>query len=502
MIKQYSVLLLLFTITACANATTPKIGCSDGQPPIRVVSADGSYFTGQEICAGDLPDPATLNSIDASYDSPLMQPIPAGVDYSFYKTSDFVDLKIPVDFDFVDERRLRYLMEQGEYRGYSNNWDKQERYKTKHGGCKAVLQHFVMANDDARVERWAPDNSVLHIITKGNHKAMTECIQDVPLLMHFDYEYVINDMADIILHHATYRNVREDYLISDINHMQYQKYQLMARTAEFYAYFKDLMPLTPPEHDVIKAYFDEVFMGNPFHTQQKRAQCDVKNPERNSTSKNKYNGVNGQTGIGKNGCGTYNFNMVNAALLYSVATNNQTLFEQAKKNVTHLLGTFDDEGIQTMQASRGQLAWGYHANVTIQLNYMSEIFYSIGYKFLEHKMPRSGITVKQVMFKHWEAIDDHNVLEKYAKNNRGIYQKWTPEFSKIPTSKATAREMPWLHIALSSPRFINEHVTVMSIWGTEINMPETIAKKQGGANNWYQQWVPNEYLYYMNKNRL
>ena len=502
MIKQYSVLLLLFTITACANATTPKIGCSDGQPPIRVVSADGSYFTGQEICAGDLPDPATLNSIDASYDSPLMQPIPAGVDYSFYKTSDFVDLKIPVGFDFVDERRLRYLMEQGEYRGYSNNWDKQERYKTKHGGCKAVLQHFLMANDDARVERWAPDNSVLHIITKGNHKAMSECIQDVPLLMHFDYEYVINDMADIILHHATYRNVREDYLISDINHMQYQKYQLMARTAEFYAYFKDLMPLTPPEHDVIKAYFDEVFMGNPFHTQQKRAQCDVKNPERNSTSKNKYNGVNGQTGIGKNGCGTYNFNMVNAALLYSVATNNQTLFEQAKKNVTHLLGTFDDEGIQTMQASRGQLAWGYHSNFTIQLSYMSEIFYSIGYKFLEHKMPRSGITVKQVMFKHWEAIDDHNVLEKYAKNNRGIYQKWTPEFSKIPTSKATAREMPWMHIALSSPRFINEHVTVMSIWGTEFNMPETIAKKQGGANNWYQQWVPNEYLYYMNKNRL
>ena len=272
-------------------------------------------------------------------------------------------------------------------------------------------------------------------------------------------------------------------------------------TAEFYAYFKDLMPLTPPEHKTVKAYFDEVFMGNPFHTQQRRAQCDVKNPERNSTSQNKF-GVNGQSGIGPNGCGTYNFNMVNAALLYSIATNNQTIFEQAKKNVTHLLGSFDDEGIQTMQASRGQLAWGYHTDVTIQLNYMSEIFYSIGYKFLEHKMPRSGIPVKQVMFKHWEIIDDHNVLEKYAKNNRGIYQKWTPEFREVPTWKATAREKTWMHIALSSPRFINEHVTVMSIWGKEINMPEAIAKKQGGANNWYQQWVPNEYLYYMNKNRL
>ena len=501
MIKQYSALLLLFTLTACVNASGTLSACTDGSPPIRVISDDGSYFTGQVICAGDLPNPSTLDPIGTSYSTPLMQPIPAGVDYSFYKTSDFVDLKIPADFDFVDERRLRYLMEQGEYRGYSNVWDKQERYKTKHGGCKNVLQHFLMANDHARVERWAPDNSKLHIITKGNHKAMTECINDVPLLMHFDYNYVINDMADIILHHATYRNVREEFLIKDINHMQYQKYQVMARTAEFYAYFKDLMPLTPPEHEIVKAYFDEVFMGNPFHTQQRRAQCDVNNPERNSTSQNKF-GVNGQSGIGPNGCGTYNFNMVNAGLLYSIATNNQTIFEQAKKNVTHLLGSFDDEGIQTMQASRGQLAWGYHTDVTIQLNYMSEIFYSIGYKFLEHKMPRSGIPVKQVMFKHWEIIDDHNVLEKYAKNNRGIYQKWTPEFREVPTPKATAREKPWTHIALSSPRFINEHVTVLSIWGTEINMPEFIAKKQGGANNWYQQWVPNEYLYYMNKNRL
>lgn len=501
MIKQYSALLILLTLTACINATGTVSACTDGSPPIRVVSDDGSYYTGEVVCASGIKS-STATSTVPKYNTKLVQPIPASVDYSFYKTSNFVDLKIPADFDLVDDRRLRYLMEQGEYRNYSNVWDKKERYKTKHGGCKDVLQHFLMANDHARVERWAPDKSKLHIITDGNHKAMTECIHDVPLLMHFDYNYIINDMSDIILHHATYQNVREGYLPpTKLNHMQYQKYHLLARTGEFYAYFKDLMPLTPPEHEIIKAYFDEVFMGNPFHTQQKRAQCDVKNPERNATSRNKF-GVNGQTGIGPNGCGTYAFNMVNAALLYSIATNNQTIFEQAKKNVTHLLGTFDDDGIQTMQAARGQMAWGYHSDTTIQLSYMAEIFYSLGYDFYEHKMPRSGIPVKQVMFKHWEAIDDHNVLEKYAKHNRGIYQKWTPAFREVPTPKATLFEKPWMHVALSSPRFINEYVTVLSIWGREINMPEFIAKKQGGANNWYQQWVPNEYLYYMNKNRL
>ena len=421
MIKRYSAFLLLFFATACVQAEGNITSrCADGTAPIKEISADGSYYTGATICQNDPKlRPASISEIQVpKYNTKLVQPIPTSVDYSFYKTSALQNVKIPADFNFVNERRLRFLMEQGEYRLYAQQWanngpKNKDRYKVN--GCKDVLQHFAISNDtNNKLQLYTRDGKKFIVINDANHKTMSSCILSVPMLMHQDYKYAINEMTDIILYHATYQNVREAYLPpTKLNHMQYQKYILMSHTAEFYAYFKDLMPLTPPEHEIIKAYFDEVFMGNPFHTQQKRAQCDVKNPERNATSQNKF-GVNGQSGIGINGCGTYAFNMVNAGLLYSIATNNPILFEQAKKNVTHMLSSFDDEGIQTAQASRGAMAWGYHTDTTIQLSYMAEIFYSLGYDFYEHKMPRSGIKVKDVMFKHWEVVNDHTVLSKYC----------------------------------------------------------------------------------------
>jgi hypothetical protein len=395
-------------------------------------------------------------------------------------------------------------MEQGEYRLYAQQWANNgprnaKRYQLH--GCKNVLKHFLMANDDEPTQLYTRDNKKLMVINDGNHDKMNKCVSSIPMLMHQDPKYAINEMSEIILHHATYRNVREAYEPpTEINHMQFQKYELLSKTAEFYAYFKDLMPLTPEEHGIITDYFDTIFAGNMFHTQQRRAQCDINNPSRNASTKNNY-GANGQSGIGINGCGTYAFNMTNASLLYSISTNNPVLFEQAKKNATHILSSFDDEGIHTAQASRGALAWGYHTDSTMQLSYMAEIFYSVGYDFYEHKMPRSGIKVKDAMFKHWEVVNDHTVLSKYAQYNKGVYEKWTPAWDKVSTFKATLQEKPWKHIAISSQRFINTYVDTLPIKGQPVDMKKVANGKSGGKNNWYNQWMPTEYLYYMNKKR-
>ena len=438
------------------------------------------------------------------YRTKLIQPVINSRHFAHYKTSQLRNVKIPKDFDFVDERRLRFLMEQGEYRIYAKQWANQysrngRRYQAD--GCKNVLQHFLMSNErDKPLQLYTRDNKKLMVITGGNHEKMQTCVGSVPMLMHQDYKFAINEMSDIILHHATYQNVRESWMHPRyLNDMQYQKYHVLARTAEFYAYFKDLMPLTPEEHGVITDYFDTIFAGNVFHTQQRRAQCDINDPSRNATTPNKLlANKNGQSGIGINGCGTYAFAMTNAGLLYSISTNNAELFEQAKKNATHMLGSFDDEGLHVVQASRGALAWGYHTDTTIQLSYMAEIFYSLGYDFYEHKMPRSGIKVKDVMFKHWEVVNDHTVLSKYAQYNKGVYEKWTSAWDKVSTHQATLREKPWRHIALSSPRFINTYVDTLAINGRDVDLKQVVASKRGGKNNWYNQWMPIEYLYYMN----
>ena len=505
MIRRYSAIVLLFFATACVTAEgniTSK--CADGTAPIKEISADGSYYTGAITCAnGPVLRPVAAINVP-KYNTKLIQPVISDQYFAHYKTSELQNVKIPKDFDFVDERRLRFLMEQGEYRIYAKQWanngpKNKDRYKVS--GCKDVLQHFAISNNrDQEVQLYTRDGKKLMVIPDAGHKLMNGCVHSVPMLMHQNYKYAIDEMTDIILHHATYRNVREGFLPpkSGINHMQYQKYILMSHTAEFYAYFKDLMPLTPEEHEIITDYFDTIFAGNMFHTQERRQQCDINNPSRNASQKNTFNAP---YGIGINGCGTYAFQMTNASLLYSISTNNSVLFEQAKKNATHMLGSFDNQGIQTAQASRGAMAWGYHTDVTINLSYMAEIFYSIGYDFYEHKMPRSGIKVKDVMFKHWEAINDHTVLSKYAKYNKGVFEKWTPEWDKISTRRATLAEKPWIHIALSSPRFINTYVDTLPINGKNVDLKQVVASKRGGKNNWYNQWIPNEYLYYMNNDR-
>ena len=426
---------------------------------------------------------------------PLMEPVHK-IDYSYYPDSDFVNLKIPENFEYIKPTTLRYHMETGEYRHYSKQYFGVEK---RYNGwdCHNILKNFKV--NIAKTFLMTDDDSFFKITVCQNHIAP---------MTHMDYKYMMEKMSDIILHHATNRNVKEPYYIKDINNPQYAKYMLMANTAEFYAVFKDLMPLTPPEHEIIVAYFDEIFMGNPFHTQQRRQQCDVNNPKRIATSVNKPNGnrENGQTGIGMNGCGSYAYTMVNASLAYAISTNNNKLFKRAKMNLTHLLGSYDDNGIQVAQATRGGVSWGYHTDQTQFLGYTTEILASIGYDFLQHKMPRSGITVKEVMDMHWAIVNDHTLLGIYAKYNKGVMKRdqWN-DVKHLPTLKVTQimqQQKPWKHIALSNPRYLNEYRSEnTTLWGKEVNLKEIANSKSGGAGNWYNHLFPSEYLYRINQSR-
>jgi hypothetical protein len=418
---------------------------------------------------------------------PLVQPIPAGVNYSFYPTSDFVNLTIPEDFKYIDSKKLKYHMQSGEYRAFSKQW---VGVKKRYYGwdCHNILKEF-RVNLNFNSFKMGDDESFFKITVCQNH---------IGPMTHLDYEYMLGQMSDIILHHATHRNVREPYHVKDVNNPQYAKYQLMAKTAEFYAVFKNLMPLTPINKVLITEYFDEIFMGNPFHTQEQKPQCDVNNPSRIATVDHSR--------MGLNGCGSWAFNMVNSALAYSISTSNNRLFKQAKMNLTHLLGSFDDNGIQVSQATRGGVSWGYHTDVTIQLGYTTEILASIGYDFLQHTMPRSGIKVKDVMDMHWAIVNDHTLLGVYAKYNKGVMKRdqWNDvkHLSTFKTTQIQQQQKPWRHIALSNPRYINEYVEApTTIWGKEVNLKSIANSKIGGANNWYTQAFPTEYLYYMNNER-
>jgi hypothetical protein len=276
----------------------------------------------------------------------------------------------------------------------------------------------------------------------------------------------------------------------------------MARTAEIYAVFKDLMPLNPEEHEIITAYFDEIFMGNLFHTQLNKPQCNINNPERDAPKS--------FTNTGINGCGTYAHQLVYSSIVYSLSTNNNKLFERAKMNLTHLLGSYDNEGIHVTQASRGGKAMGYHNAVTVTLGNISEQFYAIGYDFLEHRMPRSNIKVKDVFDKHWDIMHDHTLLGKYAQYSKGIQgnnndtsMNWN-NVSQVPTHKAILMmpsSLKWWQVAHANTRYVKEYRTQPTMMHTKEIDWQTMINKNNVGNLWINAAFPSKLMYEVNESR-
>ena len=474
--------LLLFVTSACVQATDGINikPCADGTSPVKSVSSDGSYYVYQ------CPEPKPLIETIS-----LMEPTDE-LDYSWYSKSELVNLTIPDNFEFIPPTKLKYHMATGEYQRYA------EQYIT-------VRETFDLYRCPERLKEFdmVPDGQPTSIT---NHRAMLmdRCVVNIAGMTHLNFPMMTKIMSGIILHHATHRNVNSIPIRHNVNPTQYEKYKVMGITMEYYAIFKDLMPLTPEQHTIITDYFDEIAMGNIFHTMQMRPPCDMKDPT------SWVNLPDDQSPV--NGCaGGYGARLAIASLAYALATNNDKVFERAKMNVTYFLGTFDDDGIQVVSATRGGRAYGYHTDITIYLGYLTEVFATIDYDFLQHKMPRSGITVKQVMDKHWELVNDHSLFGVYAYTDKGIMPSIAANDSirwerakKLSTQQVINRfpEKPWQHIALSNPRYLSEYRDeTTTFFGKQINLKDVAFSKSGGAGNWYQLSFPVEYLYRINESR-
>jgi hypothetical protein len=463
---KYIAVLLMFLTSACVVAGPP-------QPELR-------------------PDNLQLkqNTI------PLMQSSRA-IDHSYYAKSDFVDLTIPKDFQFVNTVKLKYLLATGKWRDYALFSDHLKKFNTT-SNCKGRLKDFGIKSMTREVSSREEDYADAK---KAGFRLIIICSEEVGGLIHLDYPWMADQMAEIILHHATERNVIEDGVTHMPSQVQYAKYMVMAQTAEFYAYFKDLMPLTPEEHKIITAYFDEIFMGNIFHPQERRQQCNVNTPMLIASS-----GEHGQ-----HGCGTNGTAMLQASIAYSLSTNNNKLFERAKANLTYWLGTFDNDGIHVLQASRGA-SLGYHHDISIRLGSITEMMYALDYDFLEHTMPRSGIKVHDVLDTHFEALNNHQLMAKYGRHNNGVWDKWS-SIANMTTTEANAyiTGYDWWHIANANRRYVIKYRTEPTMMRGKLIDWQAHAKKDlivgpdervnAAGEFWKHALIPAQYMYEINQSR-
>ena len=71
-------------------------------------------------------------------------------------------------------------------------------------------------------------------------------------------------------------------------------------------------------------------------------------------------------------------------------------------------------GIFTTWAIKGSSSYKYTSHVPIMLGGLTEIYASVGYDFMEHKL-RNGLSVKQLMDRQYELLLDPHILDNFVK---------------------------------------------------------------------------------------
>lgn len=137
----------------------------------------------------------------------------------------------------------------------------------------------------------------------------------------------------------------------------------------------------------------------------------------------------GQTSA--NTCGGILWAQMQGQLLLGLRTQNQALFEKGIETLKWNLNFFDDEGIFIPYAAgKGAHALDYTAQIPHYLGVLTEIFATLGYDFLEHKIP-AGLSIKQVLDGQVKVFADHKLLLKYNASERGLFKGFGWSFDKL-----------------------------------------------------------------------
>lgn len=114
-----------------------------------------------------------------------------------------------------------------------------------------------------------------------------------------------------------------------------------------------------------------------------------------------------------NTCGSLVWKEMVGQLLLGLRLGNEELFKAGVATTQWQLNFFDKTGIFTTWASKGASSMQYTGDLPTFLGLLTEIYASIGYDFMQHKIP-NGLTIKQVMDRQVDIHQDHMVLADYA----------------------------------------------------------------------------------------
>jgi len=267
-----------------------------------------------------------------------------------------------------------------------------------------------------------------------------------------------NYMKEILLHWAktdavfipngVQNDILDDYI--------YMAVQSWSSLGSYYATFYDEFNYSDTERKIVDAYIKNKLLSiNTRNLINVGKTCDPNNLER--TIEGQFS-PDPRNGIDNDSCGSSVWKTIPAQLLVGLRLNDKALFKKGIENTKYQLSFFDDTGIFTTWAIKGSAAYKYTSHVPVMLGGLTEIYASVGYDFMEHKL-RNGLSVKQLMDRQYELFLDPHLLDSWVKRYPHDY-KGTPNSVYLQSSVEQIRNDAGLNLfafVRNLPRYIDTY---------------------------------------------
>ena len=383
--------LLLLLILSFFSAQSFAGSCPDGSEPVKSISADGTYFVFN--CEGVNKQSSSSTNTGSWNDSGPLD-----------------ELTIPDNWQlFKYKETLRVARKNFEALSFTGFGFGTHRYIKD--TCIGVLKDWGQSMKVYNSIKKELDEATKFGGEGGESKDLQGCID------RFIYSTQSSTgtpdyMKEILLHWAKTDAVFIPSGVNDENwgNYVYEAVQSWSSFGSYYATFYDEFNYNDSERKIVDAYIKDKLLNLDTRNLVSSAHGSACDPD--NLNRTVEGGIQGK--IDHNSCGSSLWKTTLAQLLVGLRLNDIALFKKGVENTKWQLSFFDDSGIFTTWALKGANAYHYSHNVPVMLGGLTEIYASVGYDFMEHKL-RNGLSVKELMDRQYEILLDPHILDSYVK---------------------------------------------------------------------------------------
>jgi len=430
--------LFLLLILSFFSAQSFAGSCPDGSDPVKSISADGTYFVYN--CGGQSSSSTNTNTGSWNDPGPLDE-LTIPNNWQLFKNNQ------ALEYARKKHKALTSPRDGNHEEGYNpsclrvvKDWGKSMELQASTAGKKQKDESsaFGADNQDIPADLLSCLDNFIYLTQKftGTPDYMKE------ILLHWaktDAVFIPNGVQNDIL---------DDYI--------YLAVQSWSAFGSYYGTFYEEFNYSDTERKIVDAYIkDKLLNINTRNRASDGKTCDADNLER--TIQGQFS-TDPHKRIDADTCGSSVWKTIPAQLLVGLRLNNNALFKKGVENTKWQLSFFDDTGIFTTWAIKGSSSYKYTSHVPIMLGGLTEIYASVGYDFMEHKL-RNGLSVKKLMDRQYQILLDPHILDSFVKRYPHDY-KGTPNSQYLHSPAEQIRNDAGLNLfafVRNLPRYIDTY---------------------------------------------